>query len=71
VAVESAAPVRCPDRVHRIKNRAVRLVPRVQDFLKKTTSSGTLTLPSLGNEDKVAAAGEAGRVRMRRDVVSL
>jgi len=34
-AAPVTAPVTCPNRVHRIKNRAVRLVPQCPDFLEK------------------------------------
>jgi hypothetical protein len=34
-AAPVTAPVTCPNRVHRIKNRAIRLVPQCPDFLEK------------------------------------
>jgi hypothetical protein len=54
---ESAAPVlgfTCPNRVHRIKNRAVRLVPQCPDFLEKvlTHFAAILSLLPLENGDK-------------------
>ena len=72
---ESAAPVtcpiRCPDRVHRIKNRAVRLVPQCSDFLEKDlTHFGILSLFPFENGDKIAADGEAGRVKIAISVSS-
>ena len=61
VAVPVTCPMRCPDIIHRIKNRAVRLVPRVKDFLEKSTLRDIPTFSSLGNEERVAADGQAGR----------
>ena len=63
-------PVTCPHEILRkrhmctsVMHRAVcfRLVPRVEDFLKKLHSGVIPTFSSLGNEGKVAADGQAGR----------
>ena len=70
---ESAAPVTapetCPNRVHRIKNRAVRLVPQCPDFLEKvlTHFAALLSLLPLESGDKrIATDAEARRVRISR-----
>ena len=66
----SNIPVRCPQIVLRMKSRCtsvvhravrVRFVPHEQDFLKNLFH---LSLFPFENGDKIAADGEAGRVRM-------